>query len=106
MTPTPRSQASTTNQAAAEPQENQTAAEPQEEQGFIEYLGEDKYGTEFIDARVISRKDAKDGWDISIPKDLRWTKDRKGRMRLPLAEVPVEVRETLLEDKAFRLTEQ
>lgn len=89
-----------TTEAQADATEAQ-ATEPARE--YVEYLGEDKYGTEFVDARVISRKDAKDGWDISIPKDLRWTKDGKGRMRLPLSDIPEEVRENLLEDKAFKL---
>ena len=65
-------------------------AEATTDEGFIEYVGTKPYGTEFVDARVISRKDAKDGWDISIPKDLRWTKDRRGRMLLPVADIPAE----------------
>lgn len=95
---TPRTRSEQTPQA--------DAAEAQAEQGFIEYSGYPPYGTEFDDHRVISRKDAKDAWDVTIPKDLRWTKDRKGRMRLPLADVPVEVRDLLLEDKAFKVVEE
>lgn len=81
-----------------------TTAEPTPE-GFIEYLGSDKYGTEFEDVRLITRKQAKAAWEVSIPKDLRWTKARtgpnRGRMLLPLADVPAEVVDLLLEDKAF-----
>lgn len=80
-----------------------------EEQGFIEYVGAAPFGTEFEDTRLITRKQAKDAWEVSIPKDLRWTKKQsgpnRGRMLLPLADVPTEVREMLLEDKAFRQVE-
>lgn len=98
---TPRTRSEEPQAEAAE------AAEPQQEQGFVEYLGSPEYGTEFEDARIITRRDAKTAWDISIPKDLRWGKEttgkNRGRMLLPLADVPVEVRELLLEDKAFKV---
>lgn len=76
-----------------------------EADGYIEYLGSERYGTEFEDTRLITRKQAKDAWEVSIPKDLRWTKARsgpnRGRMLLPLSEVPAEVVDLLLEDPSF-----
>lgn len=93
---------STSTEQAADRDEATTT-----EQGFVEYLGYKPYGTEFDDARVISRKDAKAAWDVSIPKDLRWDKEtrgkNRGRMLLPLADVPEEVRDLLLEDEAFKV---
>lgn len=90
------------------PQTSRT--EEQTEKGFIEYLGSQPYGTEFEDTRLITRKQARDAWDVSIPKDLRWDKattgKNKGRLLLPLADVPVEVRDLLLEDKAFKVVEE
>lgn len=81
-----------------------TSNEPTTE-GFIEYLGSERYGTEFEDVRLITRKQAKDAWEVSIPKDLRWTKAKsgpnRGRMLLPLADIPAEVVDLLLEDSAF-----
>lgn len=81
-----------------------------EEAGFVEYVGSAPYGTEFEDVRQITRKEAKAAWDISIPKDLRWTKAQqgpnRGRMLLPLADVPAEVRELLLEDSAFKTVQE
>lgn len=81
-----------------------------EETGFVEYVGSAPYGTEFEDFRQITRREAKDAWDISIPRDLRWTKaqhgQNRGRMLLPLADVPAEVRDLLLEDKAFKVVEK
>lgn len=81
-----------------------TTSEPTAE-GFIEYLGSERYGTEFEDARVITRKQAKTAWDVSIPKDLRWDKAKtgpnRGRMLLPLSAIPAEVVDLLLEDPAF-----
>lgn len=80
-------------------------AEARAEDGFIEYLGSERYGTEFEDVRQITRREAKQAWDVSIPKDLRWTKARsgpnRGRMLLPLSEIPAEVVDLLLEDPAF-----
>ena len=92
-----------TTRARSEQTEQPEAPEPVAEKQFVEYLGEDKYGTEFIDVRLISRKDAKDGWDISIPKDLRWTKDAQGRMRLPVSDIPADALERILAGKTFKL---
>lgn len=84
-----------------------TPTEPEEATEYIEYLGSPEHGIEFIDTRVISVADAKAGWDIEIPEDLRWTKRVKNgtpRMLLEASKVPAEVRDLLLEDTSFLVT--
>jgi hypothetical protein len=79
---------------------------PEEETEYIEFVGSAPHGTEFIDTRVISVADAKNGWDLDIPEDLRWDKKNKGgkpRMLLEASKVPADVRELLLEDKSFKV---
>lgn len=91
---TPNRRSATTPEATTEAPEE-----------YVEYLG-DQYGTEFIDERVISRADAKRGWDLDIPEDLRWVKRMKGgkeRMLVPTSSIPPEALESLLADKAFKV---
>lgn len=82
------------------------ATTTKDEVEYIEYVGYPPYGTEFDDVRQITRREAKQAWDESIPKDLRWTKrptgKGRGRMLLEASEIPSAVRELLLEDKAFK----
>lgn len=74
---------------------------------FVEYMGSEQYGTEFEDRRVISRRDVKEGWDVSMSKDLVWTKARsgpnRGRMLLSTEGIPEEVMERLREEPGFRV---
>lgn len=70
---------------------------------FVEYIGEKPFGTEFVDRRLITRKDAKDGWDISISKDLEWTKRRDGRMLLAAEDIPDEALAHLREAPDFKV---
>lgn len=91
-------------------QTERAEARTEEENGFIEYVGTAPFGTEFEDVRQITRREAKQAWDVSIPKDLRWTKEHhgpnRGRMLLPLSQVPAEVRNMLLEDSAFKQVDE
>ena len=72
---------------------------------FVEYMGSKQYGVEFTGQRIITRRDAKRVWDISIPKDLVWTKNAKGRMLLPRDTIPEEALEILLQDPKFKVVE-
>lgn len=94
-------------EAAAEAEPTpEPAPEPPTTRKYIEYVGEPPYGAEFVDKRVITRKQAKDGWSISIPKDLVWQKNRKGRMLLPHEDFTPEALEALAEEPGFKIVEE
>lgn len=98
-------------QAKADEAAAQQLAEVEADQGqaseeFIEYVGTSPYGVEYEDRRIISRRDAKLGWDISIPKDMVWEKrasgQYRGRMLLPVADLNPEVLENLVNEPGFK----
>lgn len=98
MTPKAQASARAENEEASAPAQSQV-------QDYIEFVGEPPYGNEFIDNRIITRRDAKAAWDFTMAKDLHWKKDGKGRMMVPVSEIPSEIRELLLEDNAFRFVQ-
>jgi hypothetical protein len=73
-------------QSEAEPMpepDDRGAESPSRE--YVEYVGTGIVDSpEFVSARTISRKDAKRGWDLTMAKDLEWTRAEggvnKGRM--------------------------
>lgn len=85
------------------PETTDAAPEAVATKEFVEYVGTEPHGVEFVDKRAISPRQAKAGWDIKISKDLVWTKNRHGRMLLAVDEIPAEVLPLLLEDASFRV---
>lgn len=83
------------------------AAEEDSSTEYIEFLGTDpKHGTEFTAEHTVTRKQLWDAWDVTTPKDLRWTKleggPNKGRMLVPVADMSSEAAEGLANDPMFR----
>ncbi len=96
--------------AAAEAHEAEVAADKAQEPEsteYIEFVGVPPITPEFVKERIITRREAKDGWDISIPKDLVWTKGKgklKGRMLIPTADLTPETVEMLVDvEEGFKL---
>lgn len=76
---------------------------------YVEYFGTELHGIEFIDVRSISVADAKRGWELDIPEELRWTKKHKAgtpRMLLAVDKIPANVLPFLLEDPAFKVVSE
>lgn len=79
-------------------------AEPEQEE-FIEHLGFGPYGTEFVDAHVLTRAQVKqlfDGLDIGRA-ELRWTKNAQKRMLVSTEDLAPEVVEALTSLPEFKL---
>jgi len=76
---------------------------------YIEYVGTPPYGAQFIVEHTITRKQIKDAWDLTMPKDLKWTKAEggplKGRMLVPVSDMTPEVAEGLANDPMFKRVE-
>ena len=87
-------------------------AEPEPEKvEYIEFLGTDpKFGTEFyapgVVGHTVTRKDLKDAWGITIPKDIEWTKlaggPHRGRMLVPVSDLTPEAADGLANDPMFK----
>lgn len=79
-----------------------------EEVEYLEYLGDPMYGTEFLTSHTISAADAKKAeWVTEVKEPIVWTRREsgryKGRMLLPLADLPEGIDEELKGDPAFRV---
>jgi len=88
--------------------EANTADDKVAEVEYLEYLGDPKYGTEFLTSHAIRPVDAKEaGWSTKLDKDVVWTRREggrhKGRMLLPTADLPAGVTEELANDPAFKV---
>lgn len=71
---------------------------------WVEFVGVPPYGREFIGERIISRADAKKGWnDLDPGKDLVWNKENN--YRIPVSDLDEEVLDILLtRETGFRRT--
>lgn len=89
------------------PEADEESAPAKEE--FIEYVGEPPYGAQFISRHTVTRRQIKDAWGITIPKDLEWTKTEggpnKGRMLVPVSDMTPEAAEGFASDPAFKRVE-
>lgn len=85
--------------------EDMEPAEPERRVVMVEWVNEPPHGTELHGERSISRSEAKQGWGLTISKDLRWT--RENGFRLPVEgnenALTPEVLERLAEDPKFKL---
>ena len=85
--------------------------EPEQESKtqYVEFVGSEPFGTEFTSEHTVTRKQLRDAWDVSTPKDLRWTKaqsgPRKGRMLVPASDMSPEALEGFTNDPMFRVVE-
>ena len=74
---------------------------------YIEFVGLDSgLGTEFHSEHTVTRKQLKDAWDVTTPKDLRWVKaeggPHKGRMLVPVSDMSPEAAAGLENDPMFK----
>ena len=92
--------------------DEQAGLEPEQEEGktqYVEFVGSEPFGTEFTSEHTVTRKQLRDAWDVSTPKDLRWTKaqsgPRKGRMLVQASDMSPEALEGFTNDPMFRVVE-
>ena len=77
-------------------------AEPQGTE-YIEFVGQQPYGTEFTTSHTVSRKDLKDAYDIDLgTKEVVWTKGRNGRFLVKASDMSPEAVEVLENDPMFK----
>lgn len=73
---------------------------------YLEFVGTPPYGAEFISSHTVTRRQVRDNWDLSMPKDLEWTKAKggphAGRMLVPVSDTTPEVAQGLENDPMFR----
>lgn len=73
---------------------------------YVEYVGRTGTAQELGSVRTISRKEARDGWDVDLPegmKELRW--DKGNRHRIRTSDLSPEIVEILTtREVGFRLT--
>lgn len=91
---------------AAAPEELAEQEEPAKVD-YIEFLGTDpQFGVEFTSEHTVTRKQLKDAWDVTTPKDLRWEKKvggpHKGRMLVPVSDMSPEAAAGFENDSMFR----
>jgi hypothetical protein len=84
----------------------QTAEAEPEKTEYIEFVGQEPYGTEFISEHTVTRRQLRDAWDVAIPKDLKWTKTQggpnAGRMLVPVSDMTPEAAEGFEKDPMFK----
>jgi hypothetical protein len=74
---------------------------------YIEYMGDPKYGVEFLTSHTITRQQAKEGqWQVELPGDLVWEKRRGGaykdRMLVPVKDIPAAALAALENEPGFQ----
>ena len=93
-----------TKNVETEPQGDSKATEVK----YLEYKGDPQYGTEFLATHTIRPIDAKEAqWVTKLDKDLVFKRREsgryKGRMLVPVSELPEGVLEELESDPAFQV---
>lgn len=91
-----------TEESTPEPETPETGVQ------YLEHLGHPQYGTEFLTSHTITPKQAEEaGWVTKLDQDLVWTRREggryKGRMLLPVSELPEGTAEELSGDPLFKL---
>jgi hypothetical protein len=80
---------------------------PKEGVEYIEFVGQQPYGVEFTAEHVVTRKQLREAWDVTIPKDLKWTKaeggPNRGRMLVPVSDMTPEAAAGFENDPLFKL---
>lgn len=91
---------------AAMPQTAEAEPEPEKTE-YIEFVGTEPYGTEFIGEHTVTRRQLREAWGVTIPKDLKWTKTQggpnAGRMLVPVSDMTPEAAEGFDKDPMFKL---
>jgi len=105
MTPTSKARPEGTPSEMQDPGATKASEPMPEPVEYVEFVGTEPYGAEFITAHTITRKQARDAWEITIPADLVWTKDRrkKDRMLVPTEGMSPELVEFLADDPMFKV---
>jgi hypothetical protein len=70
---------------------------------YIEFVGTDpQYGTTFHTSHSVSKAHFKKFHDLTVPKDLVWTRGANGRFLVPVSDMTPEAAEVLVNDPMFK----
>jgi hypothetical protein len=88
---------------------DEEAFEEPETTEYIEFVGTPPYGVEFTSEHTVTRKQLRDAWSVSIPKDLVWRKTEggpnQGRMLVPVSDMTPEAAAGFENDPLFKRVE-